>query len=78
MSLTTVDFDRLYLAPGHRVLDLGCGEGRHAITAWLTAPVDVVGFDLAAADLATARGRAAEITHDPAAAERRPPDWVQG
>ena len=46
MSLTTVDFRRLHLAPGQRILDLGCGEGRHAITAWLTAPAHVVGLDL--------------------------------
>lgn len=61
MSLTTVDFQRLHLEPGQRVLDLGCGEGRHAITAWLHAPVHVVGLDLSAADLATAVQRAGEF-----------------
>lgn len=61
MSLTTIDFRRLYAAPGQRVLDLGCGEGRHAITAWLDAPVSVVGVDRGAADLETARQRAAEF-----------------
>lgn len=29
----TVDFDRLAVAPGHRVLDLGCGAGRHSFAA---------------------------------------------
>ena len=35
MSLTTIDFSRFKLKPGDKVLDLGCGEGRHAITAYL-------------------------------------------
>jgi SAM-dependent methyltransferase len=61
VSLTTVDFRRLHLEPGQRLLDLGCGEGRHAITARLEAPVHVVGLDPSAGDLATARGRAAQF-----------------
>lgn len=67
MSLTTVDFRRLHLRPGQRVLDLGCGEGRHAITAWLEAPVHVVGLDLSARDLATAAGRAGDFPAPPGA-----------
>ena len=58
MSLETVDFRRLHLAAGQWVLDLGCGEGRHATTAWLTAPAQVVGVDLSATDLVTAARRA--------------------
>lgn len=61
MSLTTVNFGRLHLCAGLRVLDLGCGEGRHAISAWLEAPVHVVGLDLNAADLNTARTRAGDF-----------------
>lgn len=32
--MLTVDFDRLTLRPGDRVLDLGCGSGRHAFAAY--------------------------------------------
>jgi SAM-dependent methyltransferase len=61
VSLETIDFDRLGLAPGTRLLDVGCGEGRHTLSAWLRAPVHAVGLDLSARDLATARGRQAEF-----------------
>lgn len=63
MSLETVDFTRLPLRCGERVLDLGCGEGRHAITAYLNQSVTVVALDLAAADLNTAQQRFNEF-HD--------------
>jgi SAM-dependent methyltransferase len=64
MSLETVDFARLQLNPGDRVLDLGCGEGRHAITAYLHQAVNVVGLDLSHDDLQTARDRFAQF-NDP-------------
>lgn len=31
--MLTIDFDRLDLRPGHTLLDLGCGDGRHAVAA---------------------------------------------
>lgn len=31
--MLTIDFDLFDLRPGHRVLDLGCGDGRHAFAA---------------------------------------------
>jgi SAM-dependent methyltransferase len=40
----TVDFDRLGLRPGERVLDLGCGGGRHAFEMYRRG-ADVVAFD---------------------------------
>ncbi|NIN59589.1 MAG: SAM-dependent methyltransferase, partial [Xanthomonadales bacterium] len=54
MSLETVDFERLSLASGDTVLDLGCGEGRHAITAYLDEAVTAVAMDLSFEDLTTA------------------------
>jgi SAM-dependent methyltransferase len=40
----TVDFDRLGLRPGDRVLDMGCGAGRHAFEMFRRGG-DVVAFD---------------------------------
>lgn len=61
MSLTTIDFRHFLLRDGDRVLDLGCGEGRHAITAYLEAAVTVVGVDLSLTDLGTAASRFREF-----------------
>jgi SAM-dependent methyltransferase len=46
----TVDFRRLGLRPGDRVLDLGAGAGRHAYEA-MRLGADVVAYDLDAAGL---------------------------
>jgi len=48
----TVDYDRLQIGPGTRLLDLGCGQGRHTFEA-LRRGADVVAVDLSAADLVT-------------------------
>ncbi|XOV84389.1 MAG: class I SAM-dependent methyltransferase [bacterium] len=65
MSLETIEFDRLKLHSRDKILDLGCGEGRHAISAYLLADVTVFGVDLSACDLATARQRLEEFDHKP-------------
>ena len=45
--MLTVDFDYFDLQPGHICVDLGCGEGRHSLTAYMAEGVTVLGFDLA-------------------------------
>jgi SAM-dependent methyltransferase len=40
----TVDFDRLGIGPSTRVIDVGCGAGRHAFEAYRRG-ADVVAFD---------------------------------
>lgn len=53
--MLTARFRHLALEPGHRVLDLGCGEGRHAHGLHMLGGLDVVGVDLDEASLRTAR-----------------------
>ncbi len=48
--MLTVDFDRLGLAPGERLLDLGSGGGRHAFEA-MRRGARVTALDYSAADL---------------------------
>ena len=43
--LLTVDLERLDVRPGHRLLDAGCGEGRHCFGS-LSRGASVVGLDL--------------------------------
>ena len=43
--LLTVDLERLDVGPGHRLLDAGCGEGRHCFGA-IARGAKVVGLDL--------------------------------
>lgn len=49
--MQTVDFRYIDLKPSDRVLDLGCGEGRHVISAYLEADIQAVGVDLGFDDL---------------------------
>jgi len=55
--METIDFSDLRLADGDRILDLGCGEGRHCITACLLKDVESVGVDVSLTDLGTTRER---------------------
>ncbi|MGV9413755.1 class I SAM-dependent methyltransferase [Nocardia sp. NPDC003693] len=49
--MLTVDFDRLGVGPGTRVIDVGCGAGRHSFEAYRRG-ADIVAFDQNAGDLA--------------------------
>lgn len=64
MSLTTIDFDLLQLAENDRILDMGCGEGRHAITAYMLGNVESVGVDLNIGDLNTTAERFREFAEE--------------
>jgi SAM-dependent methyltransferase len=57
--MQTVDWRHFPLQPGQRLLDLGCGEGRHAIAAQVHEGADVLALDLSLADLRAARERQA-------------------
>jgi SAM-dependent methyltransferase len=64
----TVDYDRLALRPGMTVLDLGCGEGRHAFEAYRRG-AHVIAVDHGLAEVTTTRQWLAAI----AAAGEAPP-----
>ncbi len=61
MSLETIRFEHLDLKEGMTLLDLGCGEGRHTLSAALTAPIHAVGLDMSRRDLTTARNRCGDF-----------------
>ena len=48
--MLTVDFDRLGIGPSTRVIDVGCGAGRHAFEAYRRG-AEVVAFDRAESEL---------------------------
>lgn len=53
--MLTVDFTRLGIRPGDRVLDLGCGAGRHAFECYRRG-ARVVALDHSATDVAEVNG----------------------
>ena len=55
--MQTVDFKHFPLDAGDVVLDLGCGEGRHVISAYAAADVHSFGVDLSLEDLKTTRDK---------------------
>lgn len=65
--MLTVDFRRLGLRPGERVLDVGCGGGRHAAEARRLG-AHAVALDLSDIDVKDAAGMLDAVTVDWAAA----------
>jgi ubiquinone/menaquinone biosynthesis C-methylase UbiE len=55
--MITVDFDRLNIKPGYRILDIGCGSGRHTCFAYRFSNVVVIGADISHAELMAAKDR---------------------
>ena len=55
--MQTINFDKLNLKKDDLLLDMGCGEGRHTIGAYIEKPVNSFGFDLSYEDLQIAKGR---------------------
>jgi len=55
--MITIDFNRVPLDPGSRILDIGCGGGRHACEAYRLSKAFVVGADLDFRNLVQARER---------------------
>ncbi len=56
-KVITVDFKRLNIKPGFKILDIGCGPGRHTCAAYEHQKVTVVGADLSLKDLKEAKSR---------------------
>ena len=55
--MVTVDLKKLGIRQGHRILDIGCGSGRHTCAAYRFEKVFAIGADLNAAELSAAKER---------------------
>ncbi|MEE8431188.1 MAG: class I SAM-dependent methyltransferase [Candidatus Desulfatibia sp.] len=55
--MITVDFNRLAIQPGYRILDIGCGSGRHTCAALQCKNVLAVGVDINFDDVIEADNR---------------------
>jgi len=55
--MITVDFQRLCIKPGYKILDIGCGSGRHVCEASRFNQVVSIGADIDPQEVAQARQR---------------------
>jgi len=62
--MLTVDFGKLELKPGFKVLDAGCGGGRHLSEAYRARGVSVVGIDLNRDDALKAHNTTKIMRHE--------------
>ena len=62
--MLTVDFNKLDLIPGTKVLDAGCGDGRHLRKAFRAKGVSVVGIDLKKDDALKAHNTTKTMRHE--------------
>jgi SAM-dependent methyltransferase len=75
--MLTVDYDRLGVGPGDRVLDLGCGFGRHAFEA-ARRGASVVALDAGPDEVAQVRGTFAAMIEAGEIPADHPATAVQG
>ena len=61
MSLQTIEFSRMRLTDNDKLLDLGCGEGRHAISAYMMYNLSSIGIDLSVKDLEITKERSKQF-----------------
>lgn len=66
--MLTVDYDRLDVGPGTKVIDVGCGAGRHSFEAYRRG-ADVIAFDQDAVELAGVDTLLQAMGHDGEAPE---------
>jgi SAM-dependent methyltransferase len=55
--MITVDFKKIPAKPGYRILDIGCGTGRHTCAAYGLEEVVVTGADIDIQDVKEAKSR---------------------
>ena len=53
--MQTIDIKYINPKKGSKVLDLGCGEGRHCFGAYMHQDLDVFGFDMSLDDVSKAK-----------------------
>jgi SAM-dependent methyltransferase len=75
--MLTVDYDRLGVGPGDRLLDLGCGFGRHAFEA-ARRGASVVALDAGADEVAQVRSTLGAMVEAGELAPGHPVTAVQG
>ena len=73
--MVTLDLDALDLQDGQRVLDLGCGRGRHSHAFyWHDKALDVTMLDLSLEDLKSAVDGFIELPPPP---QMEPREWLR-